>query len=84
MLCHAQDLKLYVKKGDDFELTDEGRRVTLERQSMSPVEVRKLIRETMRDQTDLVIESESERAPTEHDILSQAQREFEPLNVNNF
>jgi len=44
MLCHAQDLKLYVKKGDDFELTDEGRRITLERQNMSAVEVRELIR----------------------------------------
>ncbi len=31
MLCHAQDLKLYVKNGDDFELTDEGLRVTHER-----------------------------------------------------
>ena len=84
MLYHAQDLKLYVKIGDDYELTDEGRRVTLERQNMSAVEVRELIRQTMRDQTDLKIESESERAPTVFDILSQAQREFEPLNMNNF
>lgn len=67
----AKDLDLYRKVGDDFVLTELGRKVTEERQQMTAVEARALIRETMRRETiSLRMEEEDERTPTEQDPLS--------------
>ena len=72
MISHALELNLYRKEGDDFVLTDKGREVTLERQRMTPVEARALIRETMRTQANgLAIETEEERTPTKQNPVSQ-------------
>ncbi len=72
MISHALKLDLYRKEGGDFVLTDRGREVTLERQRMTPVEARALIRETMRTQASgLTIETEEERTPTKQNPVSQ-------------
>ena len=58
MLVWANELGLYEKRGLDFHLTQEGLRVAQERQNLTDVETRELIRNAMRQRTQLRVPSE--------------------------
>jgi hypothetical protein len=59
-LVWANELGLYEKKGYDFYLTQEGLRVSQERQNMTPEEVRDIIRKGMQERTHLKVLSEDQ------------------------
>ncbi len=57
-LVWANELGLYEKVGFDYYLTQEGLKVSQLRQNMTPVEVRELIRNSMKERTQLKVMSE--------------------------
>lgn len=57
-LVWANELGLYEKRGLDYYLTQEGLRVSQLRQTLTPLETRELIRNAMRQRTQLRVLSE--------------------------
>ncbi|MFM7729220.1 MAG: hypothetical protein ACKO7B_21155 [Flavobacteriales bacterium] len=81
-LVWANQLGLYEKKGRNFYLTHEGLRVSQERQSMTPEEVRDTIRKAMQERTHLKVLTDELCEWTDRE-LQQNPVELESLSVQD-
>jgi hypothetical protein len=79
-LVWANQLGLYEKKGRNFYLTQEGLRVSQERQNMTPEEVRDIIRKAIQERTHLKVLSDDQCEWTDRG-LQQNPVELESLSV---